>query len=661
MSAALDAERSVLAAMLLDRDAIGRARGLLDPSAFGRAAYQRIFGAIVALDDRGEKVDSITLADELRRRGDLEAAGGPAALSQILDYATTSANIEAHARIVLAARWKREVGRAAQEVVEHVKRGDGVEEVSALVAKLGHLPRDPMTKRARSRAQVTRFADVEPLPVEWLWRGWIPLGMVTVFDGDPGLGKSTLTLDLAARISRGDMMPDGSPGPEAAGVVILSAEDDLARVIRPRLESAGADLERIATVRVTVEGESREPTISPDDLAAVEDGIRRAAAKLVIVDPLMAYLPADVNAHRDQDVRRALGWLRALAERTGAAVIVIRHLNKADSANALYRGGGSIGIIGAARAGLMLAADPDDGEARILVIVKANLAPRPPSLRLRLVAAPGGSHPRVSWEGESAHTPATLLALPQDPEEREAAEDVRGAVEEAVEFLREVLVDGAVPAAEVKRQALEAGISLASLKRAKRVLGFRARKVGRLGEEQRWEWSLREDPPRAVEAGLEGRAAPMPRGDDPLEPLRQIEARKSLSEAENPEGARGAHSPSEVEPLRRSGGVGLTSEDGNSEGTQGAHAAGGMEAGRPVAAPADGARGDPVPICPECGGRLLRWDFGLVCTSCRRRFPTAAGPREDDGPPPLAVGGSSARPAGADARSPEDRREGGRP
>ena len=125
----------------------------------------------------------------------------------------------------------------------------------------------------------------------------------------------------------------------------------------------------------------------PGDLPVIEQVITGHGVVLVIVDVLMAYLAGDVNAHRDQDVRRALHVLSAMADRTGCCVIVLRHLNKAGGGNALYRGGGSIGIIGAARAGFMCGTDPDDetGQPRVLASVKSNLAAEPPALAYRLV------------------------------------------------------------------------------------------------------------------------------------------------------------------------------------------------------------------------------------------------------------------------------------
>lgn len=350
-------------------------------------------------------------------------------------------------------------------------------------------PNSASVRGRRRAAELVRLSDVKPEPVTWLWEGYIPLGMLTVLDGDPGLGKSTVILDLASRLSRGDAMPDGSNGPTASGTVLLSAEDDLARVIRPRLDATGADLERVAVVRMWASvSEQREPTLSPKDLVEVERNVLELGALLVVVDPLMAYLPQDVDAHRDQDVRRVLSALRGLAERTGAAVVVVRHLNKAPGASPLYRGGGSIGIVAAARSGLLLAAEPGDStnSVRVLASVKSNLAPPPASLRLRLTNAPGTAFARVSWEGASGHTAASLLELPPSPKDRSALDEAEG-------FLRELLAAGPVMAREAEDEAKAGGISARTLRRARERLGVVPRKAGQPGETgQHWQWALPE-------------------------------------------------------------------------------------------------------------------------------------------------------------------------
>lgn len=331
--------------------------------------------------------------------------------------------------------------------------------------------------------RLVRLADVRPERVSWLWPGWIPLSKITIIDGDPGLGKSTLALDLAARVSTGSPMPGGSPT-ERAGVVILSAEDGLADTIRPRLDAAGADVSRVVALTgiVTDEGE-RLPAI-PRDLDALEQAIAETGAHLVVVDVLMAYLGDDVNSRQDQDVRRALAPLAAMAERTGAAIVVLRHLNKSASSSAIYRGGGSIGISGAARAVHLVARDPDDESRCILAPVKSNLAAMPEATAFRIVDAGGVG--RLEWLGSTTHTAAQLLAVPSGSDERTALDDAK-------EVLRDILASGSVPAKDVQRAAREAGVSDATLRRAKDAIGVAARKVGRPGEPGRWEWALPED------------------------------------------------------------------------------------------------------------------------------------------------------------------------
>jgi AAA domain len=334
---------------------------------------------------------------------------------------------------------------------------------------------------------ITRFSAIKAEPVIWLWPRYLPAGMLSVIDGDPGLGKSTLTNDLAARVSTGRGMPDGSGGGLPAGVVLLSAEDDLARTIRPRLEAAGADLDRVATLALhDHDGGTRAPLISRTDLVLVEEAIVSAGAALLVFDPLVAYLPDGIDTNRDHDVRRALTALSDLASRTHCATLVVRHLRKGGAENPLYRGGGSIGITAAARAVFLVAKDPDDpgGDRRVFAPIKTNLALPPPSLAFRFVADPGRPHPRLAWEGVSAHDARALLDM-------SSAGDDRSAVDEAQDVLRAILADGPLRAQEAQRQAHEAGISHRTLDRARRALGITAHKSGRPGDpDQHWEWAL---------------------------------------------------------------------------------------------------------------------------------------------------------------------------
>jgi hypothetical protein len=328
------------------------------------------------------------------------------------------------------------------------------------------------------------LSSVEPEEVEWLWPSWLALGKLALVDGDPGLGKSAMTLDLAARVSAGKAFPDGAEC-EAAGVVLLSAEDGLADTIRPRLDAAGADASRIVALATVPDENGHERLLSiPEDIALIEKGIERVDASLVIVDPLMAFLSGETNSHRDQDVRRALAPLAGLAERTGACVLVVRHLNKAPGNNPLYRGGGSIGIIGAARMAFVLGKDPKDENRRVLASTKNNLAKLPKSLMFTLEEAES-SAVRVNWLGESEVSAHQLLATPREEEHADARS-------EAVEFLNDVLADGAVPASEIIADAEDAGISEKTLRRAKKLLGvitYRESETGKRGA-GRWLWKL---------------------------------------------------------------------------------------------------------------------------------------------------------------------------
>lgn len=340
-----------------------------------------------------------------------------------------------------------------------------------------------MERPAIGTPRLVRLSDVTPEAVRWLSRPRIPAGKLTDLSGDPGLGKSTLTAEIAARCTLGAPVMPGDSRSDLADVVILSAEDGAADTIRPRIDAAGGDPDRVRILE-GVEGlNGEEFPVLPLHLRALQDAVEETGAQLVIVDPLAAYLGAGVNSRIDHDVRRALAPLAKLAEETGAAVVVVRHLNKSSgTTNAIYRGGGSIAFIGAARCGLLVAADPEDPNVRILAQVKNNLAPLADSLRFRLVESGNGAA-RIEWLGTSPHTANALLAA--------AVEDGEvGARDEARAFLEDLLREnGHVSAKAVQAAARNAGIAERTLRRAKEALGVRAEKTG-FGGGAEWVWRL---------------------------------------------------------------------------------------------------------------------------------------------------------------------------
>jgi hypothetical protein len=338
------------------------------------------------------------------------------------------------------------------------------------------------------------IADVPAEPVRWLWPGRIPLGKLTVLDGDPGVGKSTLTLSIAAKVTTGSPFPDWTQ-PDAADVLLLSAEDEIGDTIRPRLEAAGADITRAWVLPdVREEGEPPRPPELPRDLDRLEAMVKDRAAALVVIDPLMAFLAGQVDAHRDQDVRRVLASMAAMAARTRAAVVIVRHMNKSVGGNPLYRGGGSIGIVGAARAGLLAAPDPDDDGRRILAMTKSNLATTPDALAYRLVDDDRYGVARVVWDGVTGHTAADLLRVRRDDPDDQAP-----ARSDAEEVLREILSEGPMPAKEAKALAREAGIAERTLDRAREAIGAVTRREG-FGKGARYLWALPDNPMDAMPA-----------------------------------------------------------------------------------------------------------------------------------------------------------------
>jgi predicted ATP-dependent serine protease len=177
-----------------------------------------------------------------------------------------------------------------------------------------------------STPAVVCLNEVEARGVTWLWAPWIPFGKLTGVDGDPEVGKSALLLDLAARVSAGAPMPDGTPG-LSAGVCIASAEDGLADTVRARLLAAGADLTRAHSLTSVCDDQSvQRPLELPLDVGALEKVLVERQCRLLVVDPLAAFLGRGANAQNEQSMRRCLHLLAEMAARTGCAVVLVRHL-----------------------------------------------------------------------------------------------------------------------------------------------------------------------------------------------------------------------------------------------------------------------------------------------------------------------------------------------
>lgn len=262
--------------------------------------------------------------------------------------------------------------------------------------------------------------------------------------------------------------------------------------------------------------------VIPRDIPKLERAIRQVQAAIVVIDPIMAFFASEISSNNDQEVRRALTPLKQMAERTGAAVIIVRHLNKASGSNPLYRGGGSIGIVGAARSGLIVGQHPDNEKLRVLAGQKSNLSLPPESLAYSIETAANGAA-RIEYRGVADMSAADLLKAPVDEEERTAIDDAK-------DFIREALNGRNMAAGQMFRDARAAGIADKTLKRAKAQLRVKSRKDG-----AEWVWLALEGQ-GDTQRGRSGTDDPLdPLGnhpkDDPLDPLDSSYSYSSSKEA----------------------------------------------------------------------------------------------------------------------------------
>jgi archaellum biogenesis ATPase FlaH len=480
----LDAERAVLGAILIDDSALPHVRRCLTAGTYFYLEQHRlIYDACLALQDASGRVDSLLLANYLRDHAQLERVGGMAFLSGLVDAPPDVANATHYAEIVHKKAKLRGLLAVSQSINEGVATGRST---SCQIGDQARRDIEALDLESRSREPIgVPLSDIEPDRVAWLWFGRIPQGKLTLLEGDPGVGKSLITLDLAARVSVGDTMPDGSPGiGRPAGVVLVCCEDGLADTVRPRVDAHAGDPERFLTLSSV--GNCRgEPTLLrlPDNLAELRQAVERCSARLVIIDPLSAFLSGRIDSHRDTDVRAVLAQLAHLAESKGVAIVAVRHLCKSQDRPVLYRGIGSIAHTAAARVVLLVGRHPENPDVRVVAAVKSNLCRPPQSLEFEVDDTAGA--PRIHWRGESCLKAEDLLA----------AHTARSRGDErarAIEFLRELLADGPMQVSEVNAEAEMRRISPATLRRASIALPVVREKVGGPNDpdRQHWLWSL---------------------------------------------------------------------------------------------------------------------------------------------------------------------------
>lgn len=303
----------------------------------------------------------------------------------------------------------------------------------------------------KDSVKIIRMSDVELTPVDWLWKPYLPFGKLSVLQGNPGEGKTYFAMHLAAACTNGKLMPN-MERLEPFNVIYQTAEDGLGDTVKPRLIEAGADLDRV----LVIDDSDVQLTLSDE---RIEKAIIENNARLVIIDPIQAYLGADVDMNRANEVRPIFMRLGQVAQRTGCAILLIGHLNKAAGMQSLQRGLGSIDIAAAVRSVMFIGKLKHDPTMRILTHEKSSLAPPGASLAFSL-----GDEGGFRWVGEYDITADEMLSGIEPQRETKT--------QQAKDLICTLLAGGKqVLSEDIDKAALERGIPGRTVRDAKRELG----------------------------------------------------------------------------------------------------------------------------------------------------------------------------------------------
>ena len=330
-------------------------------------------------------------------------------------------------------------------------------------------------RRDEPNLKLINMEQVEVEKIDWLLYPFIPFGKVTIVQGDPGEGKTTMVLQIIAKLTKGEaVLPSGSDEPaleaktvdlEPVNVIYQTAEDGLGDTIKPRLLSAGADCSRVMVI------DDNDQALTMMD-ARLEEAIIKTKARLVVLDPIQGFLGAAVDMHRANEIRPLMKRVAVLAEKYHCAIILIGHMNKNSNGKSSYRGLGSIDFQAAARSVLIVGRIKNEPEIRVVCHVKSSLAPEGKSIAFRLDKDTG-----FEWIGEYDISADDLLSG-----------DNRGQkIHAAKEFLKEVLASGSVAQTKVAEEAESRGIKKKTLWNAKKELEIDSVKIG-----NQWFWMLPE-------------------------------------------------------------------------------------------------------------------------------------------------------------------------
>lgn len=316
----------------------------------------------------------------------------------------------------------------------------------------------------RTELQMIKMSEIQSQEVAWLWFPFIPYGKLTIVQGDPGDGKTTLVLNIPAKLSKGEGLDSKMKLTEPLNVIYQSAEDGLADTVKPRLETAGANCENISVIDESIK------SLSMID-ERLEEAVIRTKAKLLILDPIQAYLGGGMDMNRANEARDMTKKLATLAEKYQCAIVLVGHMNKAAGNKAAYRGMGSIDFFAVARSVLLVGRVEGEANIRAVVQIKNNLAAfgHPKAFEL----SEDGFH----WLGDYEITADEVLG---------GIAPKANKLEQAKRLLREVAeTNNAMQSNEIFNLAEEQGISRRTLENAKKELSIRAKRIN-----NSWYWEL---------------------------------------------------------------------------------------------------------------------------------------------------------------------------
>ncbi len=388
-----------------------------------------------------------------------------------------------------------EAMRRAHALLDPERRHDAAcEKKAAFIERRHGLRHDAVRRFAAPRAvnggsaekqtvlEFSCMADIAPRQIEWIWPGRIARGKLTLLIGDPGVGKSQISLDMAATVTNKRRWTDDGSAPPGS-VILLSAEDSADDTLRPRLEAADADLHKVHVLQSVLSDHGRSIFSLQTDLDALGKKIEELGdVSLVIIDPITSYMGGKIDSHRTTDVRSVLEPLALFASKHNVAVLGITHPPKAAQTKAIHSATGSLAYIAAARLAFLAIEEPGT-DRRLFLPIKNNLGALAPGLgfRLQQTIVTGNivaSH--VMWDC----APVTMTA---NEVLAATGEGKSVSICEALDFLREELAEGPRPAKEIKEAAKCAGVAWRTVQRAQKQLQIKPSKNGLAGG---WSWAL---------------------------------------------------------------------------------------------------------------------------------------------------------------------------